>query len=249
MSDHVAYESLTVADPNPIKRYLHRRRYAQAVERMNLPGGDVSVLDFGTGSGELAHYIINKSPGAKVTLFEPSPEYAEEAAKNVAQYGAQVRVATGFDEVEGETFSHIFCLSIFEHLPPEQMDEALGRVHRVSTDETAILAEVPNEIYGAAALKGTLRHIRRPHEHDGRLGNIGKAIIGRPPTNRPVSNFDLSSEVELPWHAYHLGFDHRVLERTLNESGLFRVEGPSFAPIAVLGSLASLDVYYSLTRK
>ncbi|HUC95458.1 MAG TPA: class I SAM-dependent methyltransferase [Candidatus Saccharimonadia bacterium] len=244
----MSYEAMTVGDPNPVKRYLHRRRYAQALDQMDLPEGEVEVLDFGAGSGELAHYLLDKNPKARVTLLEPAHKYGGELRDNVARHGSSVRVVDRFEDIEDSEFSHIFCLSVFEHLPEQELKEALERLHHVSLTETTTLVEVPNELFGAAIVKGIFRHRRRPSAFDGRVGNITRAVIGRPPADRPLSNFDPGAQIELPWHGSHLGFDHRALEQTIVGSNLFKVEGPTYAPINALGALMSLDVYYSLSR-
>jgi SAM-dependent methyltransferase len=244
----MSYEAMTVGDPNPVKRYLHRRRYVHALQKMDLPEGEIDVLDFGAGSGELAHYLLDKNPSARVTLLEPAHKYGEEIRNNVARHGSSVRVVDRFEDIEDRSFSHIFCLSVFEHLPEQELKEALERLHHASLPEATTLVEVPNEIFGAAVIKGIFRHSRRPTAFDGRVGNITQAVVGSPPANRPRSNFDPGSEIELPWHGSHLGFDHRELERTIVATNLFKVEGPKFAPINALGALASLDVYYSLSR-
>ncbi len=243
----MSYEALTVNDPNPIKRWLHSRRYATAVKKMGKIEQDATVLDFGAGSGELAHTLLGKRPDLRMTLFEPSPSLVEEITEGVAPLGDHVEVATNFDDIRNRSFSAIFCLSVFEHLPQEDIEVALQNLYDVSSDETETLVEVPNELYIAALIKGAFRHVRRPEAYDGKISNVAKASIGKSPEDRPL--IDPTGIVELPWYGYHTGFDHRDLEQQLRSSELFQISGPDFSPLHALGSIASLDVYYSLSRE
>lgn len=242
----ISYEELTVGDPNPVKRWLHRRRYARAAKLIGPLSVGAQILDFGSGSGELAHELLDADPDAKLTLFEPSANMQKELVRNTERYGDRVKLARDFEQIADRSFSAIFCLSVLEHLPDAEIDEALSRIHQVSTPESKILVEVPNELYLAALLKGALRHVRRPDEYDGDLRNILQAGLGRPPFDRPL--IDSTGIVELPWHGYHTGFDHRELHKKIERSGLFEVADPTFAPVNHLGALASLDVYFNLSK-
>ena len=51
----MAYADITLRDPNPIKRWLQRRRFADAVRLLSSGNdrNDLRILDFGAGDGEV----------------------------------------------------------------------------------------------------------------------------------------------------------------------------------------------------
>lgn len=88
-----SYSSLTVNDPNRIKRALHRRRLGQAVRRMEIVGEKPDILDFGAGNGELAHYLLQRHKDAQVTVYEPAEYLMKEARANLSNYGSRIQFA------------------------------------------------------------------------------------------------------------------------------------------------------------
>lgn len=226
-----------------IKRSMHRQRLRRAVTKMDIPKTTVAprILDFGAGNGELARYIRQRHPDAAITIYEPSPNLMAEAQKNIGATADEVTYVSSAEEING-TFPLIFCLSVLEHPPAEMQASILGQISHLLAPGGKALVEVPNELYLAAAAKGLFRHARRPDAFDGRLSNICRAVVGKPPSERPLDEIGEG----LPWHQEHLGFDHRELEGTIAESGL--VASRQFSPVNALGSFASLDVYYTLTH-
>ncbi|MGK0440942.1 MAG: hypothetical protein ACJA0N_000737 [Pseudohongiellaceae bacterium] len=55
------YSNITLNDPNPIKRYLQRSRFTDAVSLLPNSIKTSSTLDFGGGDGELCLQLANKS--------------------------------------------------------------------------------------------------------------------------------------------------------------------------------------------
>jgi SAM-dependent methyltransferase len=70
----MSYSKITLYDPNPIKRWLQRRRFYDAIKVLGNaePGDRQRVLDFGSGNGELIRQIANTS-SIDASVFEPTP--------------------------------------------------------------------------------------------------------------------------------------------------------------------------------
>lgn len=142
------YTGITVGDRNPLKRYLQRRRLRDAVSVLAHLDEDFSgdVLDFGGGSGELSKMLAARFPDARVFCYEPMPEIFEEAARNLAGLGS-VTLISDRGELKGLRFGCVFCLEVFEHLPPRQTAKTIRAVDRLLKDGGVFVVGVPNEIF------------------------------------------------------------------------------------------------------
>ena len=176
------YAGMTVGDRNPVKRYLQRRRLRDAVGVLAGLDGDFSgeVLDFGGGSGELSKMLAARFPGARVLCYEPMPGIFEEAARNLAGLG-NVTLVSDRGDLEGLRFGCVFCLEVFEHLPPRQTARTIKTLNRLLGRDGVFVVGVPNEIFLPALVKGLFRMTRHYGAHDARPINILRAVIGRPP--------------------------------------------------------------------
>ena len=105
----------------------------------------------------------------------------------------------------------MFCLEVFEHLPPRPAAEALAKIEHLLKDHGTFFVGVPNELFLPALVKGLFRMTRRYGAFDARFGNVLRATIGRPPKRRPVNEIAPG----LPYHFHHLGFDYRKLRALL----------------------------------
>ena len=220
------YDEITTGDRNPIKRYLQRRRLHDAVSVLADLNGDFSgnVLDFGGGSGGLSKLLAAHFPGARVFCYEPAPDIFEEARRNLAGFENVVLVSDR-RELKGLRFGCVFCLEVFEHLPPRQTAKTVRRVDRLLQNGGIFVVGVPNEVFLPALVKGLFRMTRRYGAHDARIGNVLRATIGRPPAERPVRKILRG----LPYHFHHLGFDHRALRALLRET--FNLVGEFSSPV------------------
>lgn len=209
------YTGITLGDRNPVKRYLQRRRLRDAVSVLAGSEGDFSgdVLDLGGGSGELSKMLAARFPNARVLCYEPMPGIFEEARRNLVGLD-NVTLVSDRGELKGLSFGCVFCLEVFEHLPPRQTARTVKVVDRLLKDDGLFIVGVPNEILLPALVKGLFRMTRRYGAHDAGPMNILRAAIGRPPTERPTRRISRG----LPYHFHHLGFDHRRLRVLLRET-------------------------------
>jgi SAM-dependent methyltransferase len=238
----MAYADITTGDPNPVKRWLHRRRYADAVSVLVDAGrrDRPRILDFGAGNGELVRQI-NAVASVEALVYEPAASLMAEAKEKLA--GMQsVQFTETLASVEPATFDYVFCLEVFEHLPARQSDEAIASIDRMLKPGGIAVIGVPHEIHLPALLKGLFRMCRRYGDFDARMGNIWAAARGRPPASRPVA--EISPGV--PFHFHHLGFDYRMLEAMLRRR--FQLVERWFSPLPVAGALLNSEVYFLLQK-
>ncbi len=234
----MAYAYLTTLDPNPVKRWLQRRRFADAlgVLRYSRQGGRLRVLDFGAGNGELVFQMRNVA-SVDASVFEPAPFLMAEAREKLAHVNSVVFVES-LDSLESEAFDYVFCLEVFEHLPEKETTAAIAEIHRLLKPGGLAVIGVPHELFLPALFKGLFRMGRRYGDFDARLRNIIAAFLGRPPSQRPA--MDLYPGI--PYHFHHLGFDYRALERSLRTR--FQLLKKWFSPFPILGATLNSEVYF-----
>ena len=238
----MAYADITISDRNPVKRWLQRRRFSDAVSVLTKLQARTAlrVLDFGTGDGELAHQIAGVGC-AEVWAYEPAAYLMAEARKKLAESGSVVLTET-IATVESGLFDYVFCLEVMEHLPQSEALAAIEEIHRLLKPAGAAVIGVPHEIFFPALLKGLFRMSRRYGKFDARPMNVLRAFVGRPPLQRPLGEISPG----LNYHFEHLGFDHRALERML--AARFKIEAKWFSPFPMMGTLFNSEVYF-LVRK
>ena len=104
------YAELTVRDRNPVKRWLQRRRFSDAVSVLNgaPAGGQLRVLDSGAGDGELVRQIAG-NPRIQAWAYEPTPALMAEARENLAGLDAVI-LTQNLDSAGSGTFDYVFSL-------------------------------------------------------------------------------------------------------------------------------------------
>jgi SAM-dependent methyltransferase len=236
--EKMRYFDKTFNDKNPVKRFLQRRRLDDALSVLDGLREDFSgrVLDFGGGSGELSAAVAGRFPRAEVLCYEPTPSILQEAEQNLSGVGNAT--PAGSLRGIGGGFDYVFCLEVFEHLPPRQTARVVRRVRRLLRDGGTFVVGVPNELFLSALFKGLFRMTRRYGAFDERTGNVLRAAIGRPPEHRPVKRIAAG----LPYHFHHTGFDHRELRALLSDT--FEVVRQFGSPLR--SELASSEVYLIL---
>ena len=238
----VSYSDITVRAENPVKGYLQRRRLRDALSALGALDGRFAerVLDFGGGSGELAKIIAERFPRTEVFCYEPAPELLEEAKRNLSGLD-NVTLVSSLEELEGLRFKYLFCLEVFEHLPPRQTTRTIREINRLLAGRGIAVVGVPNELFLPALYKGLFRMRSRYGAYDARFGNIFRAAIGRPPDRRPVREIAPG----LPYHFHHVGFDYRKLRLKLSET--FEVVRQFGSPIG--SELLSSEIYLVLKKR
>ena len=235
----MSYADLTTGDPNRVKRWLHRRRFADAFHGIKTvrEGDRLKVLDLGAGDGELAAHAA-ALPGVEVSVYEPVPRQMAEARAKLASLPSPVTLVDALDTLASGTFDYVFCLEVFEHLPSSETLSTIGEIDRLLKDGGAAVVGVPHELFLPALFKGAFRMGRRFGEFDARPANVLAAALGRPPRARPVADISPGR----PYHFHHLGFDYRALERRLRER--FLLSEKWFSPFPVLGAVLNSEVYF-----
>ena len=127
----MSYESITINDPNPVKRWLQRRRFSDALSVWKNPRTDrlFHVLDFGGGNGELLRQLEG-SPSIRATIYEPTPSLMAEA-KQMLSSMESVTFAESVTVLQDATYDYVFCLEVFEHLPEKETAQALAEIQRL----------------------------------------------------------------------------------------------------------------------
>ena len=232
------YSDLTTGDANPVKRFVQKRRLADALRVLRGLGADYrgSVLDYGGADGQLSRRIAARLPQARVVCYEPAPYLAAEAERMLAGM-SNARLVTSLADLDGQRFDYCFCLEVLEHLPEPLLEETLTQIEQLLAPGGRCVIGVPNEIFLPALVKGLFRMVRRPGQFDTRPGNVLRAVFGHPPADRPLGEIAPG----LPYHFFHLGFDYRRLRRTLSRR--FSIERTYGSPLRYAPMGLNFEVY------
>ena len=238
----MTYESLTVNDPNPVKRWIQKRRYYDALRAWEKPqlNEQVQVLDYGGGNGELLQRLAD-TPAVRATLYEPTASLMIEA-KQMLSGREFVTFTECVTDLEDGTYDFVFCLEVLEHLPEKETVQALAEIRRLLKPGGLAVIGVPVEICFPALVKGLFRMSRRYGEFDATPGNVFAAMLGQAPSNRPTAQITPGFN----YHFHHLGFDFRRLQRQIAET--FTIKKRWFSPVPVFAGVLNSEVYYLLQK-
>src|SRR5262245_25703574 len=125
------YVDITVNDPNPIKRWIHRRRFRDALAVLDSRSSNraVEILDFGGGDGELLRQCLQSRPEVSVTLYEPTSSLRKEAEEKLARW-PRAKITGDSRTLPIAAFDFVYCLEVLEHLPDGPTHEALESIRR-----------------------------------------------------------------------------------------------------------------------
>lgn len=242
MTKHISvdYTALTINDANPIKRRLQNSRLNHSLHNFK-PNGNVSVLDYGTGDGELCLRINDCFPNTSLYAYEPSDDLRKQTESKLSNI-QNIKISGSTNVLPDQSFDYLFCLEVFEHLTEETTLKEFTEFKRLIRPGGKIIIGVPNEVYFAALFKGALRIKRRFGTEDGSLINILKSAAGFPPKKRTISEFD-----GLPYIIRHMGFDYRKFRKQLAEH--FTIDKSYCSPFPGLPLLFNLEVYFICSLK
>ncbi len=238
----MSYAEITRNDRNAIKRFLHRRRLNDAVALATRQDSPRTIVDFGAGDGELSRRLAAALPQATIFCYEPAENLREQAA-SVLRGQANVVLASSVESLPTGQADVVYCLEVFEHLPPEETAAALADIERLLKDDGLAVIGVPIEIFGPALAKGLLRMWRRRGAFDARMGNVLAALCGAPPRDRPAREITPG----LSYYPHHLGFDHRRLRSRLVER--FDVQRAVCSPVPWLGAGFNSEIVFLARRR
>lgn len=235
------YAEITFQDRNPIKRWLQRKRLEFA---MNLIGEEkypASICDFGAGNGELCKLLRSHFPAANIACYEPTSNLLAEAKENLRGV-PNIKFWQHIDSTCYEAFDVIFCLEVFEHLPNQELINAIKSIHALLKPGGIFILGVPNEIGIPALYKGEFRMSRRYGAYDAKPKNIAMSLIGKPPKDRPVSEIAPG----IRFHYEHMGFDWRRLTNDLQD--YFCIQSVAGSPISSLSCFLMPEIYFLSTK-
>lgn len=231
------YAGLTRDDPNPLKRWLQRRRLDDALAMAPADCSPRVVVDYGAGDGELARRLAARFPAARVIAFEPAAEFAAAARAG----GGRVEVVETEAELP-DAADLVVCCEVFEHLPEREEAIALDQIGELVGRGGRLLVGVPIEVGPPALAKGLFRMARRAGQEDARWPGVWRAATGRGQPHRAVSEI-----AGRAYHPSHLGFDHRALRRRL--SLRFDILATRSSPAALVPTWVNAELYWWARRK
>ncbi len=234
----MSYADITFLDKNPIKRWLQAKRLVSAMNLCSHLSREPEVIcDFGAGNGELIKLLAIRYPNAKLICYEPTPSLLEEARNNLSDI-AKVEFYQDITGVALDCVDVVFCLEVFEHLPPDETYDALRKMYDVLKRKGVLIIGTPVEIGIPALYKGMFRMLRRYGSFDATIKNVWLSFLKRPPSERPCSEI----APQFKFHFEHMGFDFRRLKQIISMH--FRLREMSTSPISWVGTWIMPEVYF-----
>jgi trans-aconitate methyltransferase len=237
----MSYADITRNDKSFVKRFVQRRRLADAFSLIPKNINPRTIIDFGAADGELCRQLASRFPEARIFCYEPAISLRQEAVALLKDIPSVVIAATVDELPQGEG-DLLFCMEVFEHLPVQQTTDALTAIHKLLSKEGAALLGVPVEVFLPALFKGLFRMTRRYSAFDANLKNILLATCGFPPRERPVEEITEGA----PYHFQHLGFDYRRFRQQLEE--YFTIRRIVGSPAKFLPPWLNSELYFVLQK-
>lgn len=235
----MSYIRQTTGHRSVLRRFSHLRRFELAA-RFIAPHAGERILDYGAGDASFLERLDGgRSLNLELVAYEPVPRQYQALSAAAQSTLRHCQVVRSVDELEGQRFDAISCLEVLEHLPPEQLDDALEDLRRLVKPGGRILVSVPLEIGPSALFKGIARRLMGDKDPAASPANLLRALVGEK-VPRVTDNFDGHD-----YYFSHLGFDHRQLEQELVRKG-FRIDGRRWSPFPLLKGLLNSQVFYEL---
>lgn len=239
----MAYSDITFADKNRIKRFLQEQRLVTALniarQQAQKPQ---TICDFGGGNGELCKLLSEEFQSSTLYCYEPAPDLHAEAKSNIGDI-EQVTLLSDSNEIPDASVDMLFCLEVFEHLPPAETQTALAEFKRIMKPEGVVVVGVPVEVGLPALYKGLFRMVRRYGAFDANIAHVLASTFGCPPVDRPESEIGPG----LKYYNEHVGFDHRRLRKQLKQE--FSVQYSVTSPCKFFCAFLMPEIYFVMTKQ
>ena len=133
------------------------------------------------------------------------------------------------NNISNNLFDIIFCLEVFEHLPPLETQEVFNTFLKILKPNGLIIIGIPVEVGIPALYKGLFRMFRRYGSYYANIKNIIKSFIGKPPIDRPI----IEIAPRFNYYSPHMGFNYRNFEKQCNSH--FKIIKKSASPFNIFG--------------
>ena len=238
----MSYSDITFKDKNPIKRWLQNQRLLSAINLAHVScNNPQAICDFGAGNGELCKLLSKIYPSSNIICYEPTISLLNEARENLKNI-SNVIFCQDTNSIAFESIDLLFCLEVFEHLPPKETDDALDKISKILSSEGMLVFGIPVEIGFPALYKGLFRMSRRYGAFDANFRNVLLSFIGFPPKNRPV----IEITPGLNFYLEHMGFNFHCFKEHLGVR--FKILNITASPISFLTCWLMPEVYFTATK-
>jgi 2-polyprenyl-3-methyl-5-hydroxy-6-metoxy-1,4-benzoquinol methylase len=125
-----------------VQRFWHDRKL-DLVRRVLAPEPGARALDVGCGSGVVAHFLAER--GASVDAVDCNEEAIRFARGQFARENLRFHLGLANElDFPPESFRHILCLEVVEHLAAGQAADLLASLRRLLAPEGRLLVTTPN---------------------------------------------------------------------------------------------------------
>lgn len=202
------YAQHTIGSKNPLKRWLHKQRFAASFRLLDLHDGQ-RFLDYGCGDGELSLQISRHFPHVEVVSYDPADELFVQAQRKLA-HSARVTVTRDFDSITG-SFDRIACLETIEHLPPKELEALFQNIKKVLKEDGQCLFTFPVEHGFASLTKNSYRLLTKRDKYAS-VGRTVKAVLGLHVEREPQESLSGCNYIYS-----HIGFNCRNMVRSIEK--------------------------------
>lgn len=229
------YASFTHADSFAPKRWLHARRFSDAL-RLLEDCDRSAILDYGTGDAHFLNQCREKYPDAELWGYDPVDRSDDGTDTH------SLRIVHDAQQLPSSHFSTITFLETAEHLTDDELDRAFATFAKVLKPGGTVMISVPVEVGIPAIIKNAYRAVRRKGYERLTPVNFVKAAFGIP--------FERKVNIIAERHPYihsHMGFNHVRFEHFLRQrcANIARIG----TPVPFLGALLNNSLYYVVTLR
>lgn len=201
------YQNYTYQSPFALKRWLHQKRFTDAVKFLKLKENE-TVLDYGCGDGHFLEVAVESHPKELIFGYEPAQDLFDQAKEKLDPRG--IAVHKNLDALQSKKFDKIICMETCEHLPKKELQELLSNIKSLLKENGQLVISVPIESGLPALAKNSFRFIKDRHYDNLTIGNYFRTFLGRPVQRR--ADQALSG---LNYIFSHIGFNFKEFEKEL----------------------------------